>query len=146
MDVEKASSTVLFCFQHCRKDINVICFSLPKSCPVCENDIGNSRLLVPLYRLPNPFSGAELSPHCLLIKPTKGSFLQLVIFFRRSMIFVMCMHTDNLQWLLNRKRSPCWGDRFKMWALLALQKVIITNWKTWLHYRHHISFQSSWFN
>ena len=63
------------CFQHCDRDKNLLCFTVPLTCPLCAEDLTRSRLRIPPYIIEAPFNAAEYSPCCLVIKPTVGHFL-----------------------------------------------------------------------
>nr|CAH0105456.1 unnamed protein product [Daphnia galeata] len=68
------NSESLLCFQHCKK-VNVFCYIIPNNCPVCKNDLSNTDLTIPPFRIPNPLT-SEANKLSLLIKPTFGNFIR----------------------------------------------------------------------
>ncbi|EFX81430.1 hypothetical protein DAPPUDRAFT_317694 [Daphnia pulex] len=67
-------SDSLLCFQHCSK-INVFCFTIPNNCPACENELSNTDLTIPPFRVPSPLT-SEAKNFSILIKPTFGDFIR----------------------------------------------------------------------
>ncbi|XP_050308903.1 MKRN2 opposite strand protein [Anthonomus grandis grandis] len=63
----------IVCFQHCGPKI--FCFSLPDSCPVCEQDLRQADFSLLPFRVPYPFIRASQHPCSVVIKPTTGDFL-----------------------------------------------------------------------
>ncbi|XP_023320239.1 MKRN2 opposite strand protein isoform X2 [Eurytemora carolleeae] len=64
----------ILCFEHCGKRI----FSLkniPDACPVCNLLITQCDLKIPPFAVPSPFKKAVDFPCSIVIKPTKGNFL-----------------------------------------------------------------------
>ncbi|XP_013398927.2 MKRN2 opposite strand protein [Lingula anatina] len=66
----------IFCFQHCSRDENILCLSLPNHCPLCSRDLQTTQMLIPPFRLTYPFQCAIKSPCSVVIRPTHGSFLR----------------------------------------------------------------------
>lgn len=63
------------CFQHCDREKNILCFSVPLVCPLCGTDLTQSRLRIPPYLISLPFTDASNTKCCIVIKPTIGHFL-----------------------------------------------------------------------
>ncbi|XP_057373510.1 MKRN2 opposite strand protein-like isoform X3 [Daphnia carinata] len=89
-----SSPDTLLCFQHCEK-VNVFCFTIPFSCPVCRSDLSGTDMTIPPFRIPSPLT-CEPNNFSLLIKPTFGSFtrdfkrgdlLHIALSNSKSMIF-----------------------------------------------------------
>ncbi|KAL4220389.1 MKRN2 opposite strand [Mactra antiquata] len=70
MDVEE-----IRCFQHCERDQNILCFSIPHQCPVCGHDTRTTQLRIPPYVIQSPFTDAQCTQCSIVIKPTVGHFL-----------------------------------------------------------------------
>lgn len=67
----------VMCFQHCEKDVDILCFHVPEICPICMlNMDATPSMEMPPFRLPSPFTNGVASPFSLLIRPTDGTFLQ----------------------------------------------------------------------
>ncbi|CAL1534816.1 unnamed protein product [Lymnaea stagnalis] len=62
-------------FQHCRKDVDLVCFLLPINCPLCNLPTANTESRIPPYVLPSPFTSSLKSPRSLILKPTHGDFI-----------------------------------------------------------------------
>ncbi|GFS09060.1 MKRN2 opposite strand protein-like [Elysia marginata] len=65
----------LRCFQHCRKDIDLVCFRLPELCPLCREDTARTPCRIPPYVLPSPFVSSEAAPRSVVVRPTLGTFI-----------------------------------------------------------------------
>ncbi|KFM77511.1 hypothetical protein X975_18852, partial [Stegodyphus mimosarum] len=65
----------ILCFQHCQKNKKVFSFVLPGVCNFCKEDLANSELRVPPFRIPYPFCNAKRMPNTIVIKPSNGDFL-----------------------------------------------------------------------
>jgi len=64
----------IVCFQHCKTGTYICCLDLPRSCPVCLGDLtGDS--LIPPFRLPGPLVYSLDYPYSVVIKQTRGNFL-----------------------------------------------------------------------
>ncbi|XP_045199596.2 MKRN2 opposite strand protein-like [Mercenaria mercenaria] len=63
------------CFQHCDRKQNILCFIVPIICPLCGQDLTQSRLRIPPYIIESPFTEADITQCSLVIKPTIGHFL-----------------------------------------------------------------------
>lgn len=63
----------IICFQHCGS--KVFGFSLPKICPVCDEDLEKANFTILPFRVPYPFIRASQYPCAIVIKPTTGDFL-----------------------------------------------------------------------
>jgi len=63
------------CYQHCDRNINCYCFTLPENCPICQSDLCVSELRIPPFRISLPLIRGESTRLSLLIKPTNGSFV-----------------------------------------------------------------------
>lgn len=67
----------LLCFQHCAPETRLFCLEVPDVCPVCGQDISPEvDMLTKPFPVPCPFVAASDAKSCLLIRPTKGDFLQ----------------------------------------------------------------------
>ncbi|GAB6026673.1 hypothetical protein CHUAL_013186 [Chamberlinius hualienensis] len=65
----------ILCFQHCDKNAQVFCFTLPRFCELCGADLYISELRIPPFRIPYPFVAAAAIPCSIVIRPTVGDFL-----------------------------------------------------------------------
>lgn len=63
------------CFQHCERNVNCYCLSLPENCPLCQSELAFSELRIPPFRVNIPLSTGERTQLSLLIRPTNGSFV-----------------------------------------------------------------------
>lgn len=63
------------CFQHCDREKNILCFTVPLVCPLCGADMTRTGLRIPPYLIKSPFTDASSTQCCLVIKPTVGNFL-----------------------------------------------------------------------
>ena len=66
----------IMCFQHCETGANILCLTLPASCPLCKGDVYTTPMKVPLFRLPSPFVHSREARYCVVLKPTHGTFLE----------------------------------------------------------------------
>ncbi|CAH1775894.1 unnamed protein product, partial [Owenia fusiformis] len=64
----------ILCFQHCERT-NILCFDLPEVCNICGENIEDTGLRIPPYRIKSPFSTAADNGCSIVIKPTVGTFL-----------------------------------------------------------------------
>lgn len=62
----------IVCFRHCSTK-NVFCQHVPVTCPVCLLQMQN--FVVDPFRVPYPFANAIHSPTSIIIRPSRGSFL-----------------------------------------------------------------------
>uniref|UniRef100_A0A0B7BTT5 MKRN2 opposite strand protein n=1 Tax=Arion vulgaris TaxID=1028688 RepID=A0A0B7BTT5_9EUPU len=62
-------------FQHCRKDIDLVCFRLPETCPLCGQST-SVECRIPPYVLTSPLSSSHKTPQSVVLKPTHGEFLR----------------------------------------------------------------------
>ncbi|KAG5345247.1 MKROS protein, partial [Acromyrmex charruanus] len=62
----------IICFRHC-KTKNVFCMQIPAMCPVCSSQMQN--FTVDPFRVPCPFANAIHNPTSIIIRPSRGSFL-----------------------------------------------------------------------
>jgi len=72
--LQKSRGWPILCFEHCGKRV----FSmrdLPDSCPICKVDLLDCDLKIPPFAVPSPFRSAAEFPCSIVIKPTKGNFL-----------------------------------------------------------------------
>ncbi|OQR80127.1 hypothetical protein BIW11_05269 [Tropilaelaps mercedesae] len=65
----------VLCFQHCLREVHLLCLQLPATCPLCDKTVDRNRLLLSPSVIPSPFGPASASPCSVVIKPSKGSFL-----------------------------------------------------------------------
>lgn len=68
-------SEVIRCFQHCDRQKNILCFTVPKLCPVCGADTTQSPMRIPPYLIEAPFTDGSYTQCAVLVKPTLGHFL-----------------------------------------------------------------------
>ncbi|XP_052782787.1 MKRN2 opposite strand protein-like [Mya arenaria] len=64
------------CFQHCKRDKNILCQTIPLVCPICRQDTLKTEMRIPPYLIDSPFIDASFTQCCVVIKPTIGSFLK----------------------------------------------------------------------
>lgn len=62
----------IVCFRHCSTK-NVFCRRIPATCPVCSLQMQN--FIMDPFRVPYPFVNAAHSPASVVIRPSRGSFL-----------------------------------------------------------------------
>lgn len=62
----------ILCFNHCNSK-NIFCKSVPVICPLCESSIVD--YIVAPFLIPYPYKNAVYYPSYLVIRPSKGSFL-----------------------------------------------------------------------
>jgi len=62
----------ILCFRHCSAK-SVFCRRIPATCPVCSRQMQN--FIVDPFRAPYPFANATHSPTSVVIRPSRGSFL-----------------------------------------------------------------------
>ncbi|XP_014234264.1 MKRN2 opposite strand protein [Trichogramma pretiosum] len=62
----------ILCFKHCRST-SIFCKIVPTACPLCQETIDN--FLIPPFIIPNPLVNAKDCPCSLVIRPSKGDFL-----------------------------------------------------------------------
>ncbi|RUS86775.1 hypothetical protein EGW08_005435 [Elysia chlorotica] len=65
----------LRCFQHCRKDTDLVCLRLPERCPLCAAQTALTPCRIPPYVLPSPFLASTAAPRAVVVRPTDGTFL-----------------------------------------------------------------------
>ncbi|CAG0907191.1 unnamed protein product [Cyprideis torosa] len=77
---EEAVRNGILCLAHgCdSKRTKIFSFSFPAICPVCNEDLTQSELPLPPFRIPFPFVRAQQRALSLVIRPTQGDFLQWV--------------------------------------------------------------------
>ena len=71
--IVSSSESDILCFEHC--DCKIFALDLPESCPVFSTHLIDCDFRMPPFKLPSPFSRAQDYPCSVIIKPTKGSFL-----------------------------------------------------------------------
>ncbi|CAG5117958.1 unnamed protein product [Candidula unifasciata] len=62
-------------FQHCRKDVDLVCFRLPDTCPLCGQSTSTG-CRIPPFVLTSPLSSSQEAPQSIVLKPTHGDFLR----------------------------------------------------------------------
>ena len=77
--MDATNSLKLRCFQHCRKDTDLVCFRLPERCPLCGEDTAMTPCRIPPYILPSPFVSSGAAPRSVVVRPTNGTFIRLVM-------------------------------------------------------------------
>jgi len=73
-DVELERRSSILCFEHCGARV----FSLgrlPSNCPSCQVNLLHCDLKIPPFAVPSPFKRAVDYPCSIVVKPTKGNFL-----------------------------------------------------------------------
>ncbi|KAK3745958.1 hypothetical protein RRG08_057758 [Elysia crispata] len=73
--MDATNSLKLRCFQHCRKDTDLVCFRLPERCPLCGEDTAMTPCRIPPYILPSPFVSSGAAPRSVVVRPTNGTFI-----------------------------------------------------------------------
>ncbi|XP_067658799.1 MKRN2 opposite strand protein-like [Haliotis asinina] len=73
MDIDEDG---LRCFQHCRRDVNIICFCVPRVCPLCGGHTDRTESRIPPYPLPYPFITSSSVSSGIVLRPTLGDFLR----------------------------------------------------------------------
>jgi len=63
------------CFQHCERNVNCYCLTLPEYCPICHTSLAVSELRIPPFRIQIPLIRGERTRLSLVIKPTNGCFI-----------------------------------------------------------------------
>lgn len=66
--------TSILCVEHCGKRVFSLA-ALPACCPICEVSLLDCQLKIPPFAVPSPFKKAVDFPCSIVIKPTKGNFL-----------------------------------------------------------------------
>ncbi|KAM6216161.1 MKRN2 opposite strand protein [Rhynchocyon petersi] len=61
-------------FNHCQKYI--YSFTVPKCCPLCQQDVGSRKLEEAPVSISNPFTNGHQKKCSFLLRPTQGSFLR----------------------------------------------------------------------
>lgn len=62
-------------FQHCKKNIDLVCFQLPDICPLCGQSTATTESRIPPYVLPSPLKSSHAAPRSIVLKPTNGDFI-----------------------------------------------------------------------
>lgn len=62
----------IVCFRHCQAK-SVFCKHIPMTCPVCSSQMQN--FIVDPFRIPYPFANATQNPTSIVIRPSRGTFL-----------------------------------------------------------------------
>lgn len=68
------SGKPLIKFRHCEKSI--YSFSVPQCCPLCQGDVGSTRIEDAPISISDPFSNGHQEKCAFLLKPTRGTFLR----------------------------------------------------------------------
>ncbi|XP_064629032.1 MKRN2 opposite strand protein-like [Lineus longissimus] len=76
MSQNSPSRSRILCLQHCQKDINIFFTVFPNSCPICGESLTESEALIPPFAIPSPFSSAAEVPVSVIVKPSRGSWLE----------------------------------------------------------------------
>lgn len=100
----------ILCFEHCEKRI----FSmdeLPSSCIICDTPIFNCQLKIPPFAVPSPFQRATDFPCSIVIKPTKGNFLE--DYTNKSNLHIAITNSDGNIFEFDRGGLRC--DRPEEW-------------------------------
>lgn len=61
-------------FRHCERSIYT--FSVPQCCPLCQGDVGSTRIEDAPISISDPFSNGHQEKCAFLLKPTRGTFLR----------------------------------------------------------------------
>lgn len=62
----------IICFKHCSSKA-IFCKKVPDICPLCQSFI--SKYVLEPFRLPNPFAKGKECPATILLRPSRGDFL-----------------------------------------------------------------------
>ncbi|XP_005066030.2 MKRN2 opposite strand protein [Mesocricetus auratus] len=68
------ASKPLIKFRHCGRSI--YSFSVPQCCPLCQGDVGSTRIEDAPISISDPFSNGHQEKCSFLLKPTRGTFLR----------------------------------------------------------------------
>lgn len=68
------SGKSLIKFRHCERSI--YSFSVPQCCPLCQGDVGSTRIEDAPISISDPFSNGHQEKCAFLLKPTRGTFLR----------------------------------------------------------------------
>lgn len=68
-------------FQHCKKDVDLVCFTLPELCPLCQQSTSTTEMRIPPYLLPSPFCSSKKALCSVVLRPTGGDFVRYNITF-----------------------------------------------------------------
>ncbi|XP_059156668.1 MKRN2 opposite strand protein-like [Physella acuta] len=63
-------------FQHCKKDVDLVCFTLPELCPLCQQSTSTTEMRIPPYLLPSPFCSSKKTLCSVVLRPTCGDFFR----------------------------------------------------------------------
>uniref|UniRef100_A0A8C9QTB7 Uncharacterized protein n=2 Tax=Spermophilus dauricus TaxID=99837 RepID=A0A8C9QTB7_SPEDA len=66
-------------FSHCKKSIYG--FSVPRHCPLCQQEVGSAKLKEAPVSISNPFTDGHQEKCSFLLRPTQGTFLRYGVFF-----------------------------------------------------------------
>ncbi|EDM02151.1 rCG29620 [Rattus norvegicus] len=61
-------------FRHCERSIYT--FGVPQCCPLCQGDVGSTRIEDAPISISDPFSNGHQEKCSFLLKPTRGTFLR----------------------------------------------------------------------
>ncbi|XP_055460194.1 MKRN2 opposite strand protein [Psammomys obesus] len=61
-------------FRHCERSI--YSFSVPQCCPLCQGEVGSTRIEDAPISISDPFSNGHQEKCSFLLKPTRGTFLR----------------------------------------------------------------------
>uniref|UniRef100_A0A287D5P6 MKRN2 opposite strand n=2 Tax=Ictidomys tridecemlineatus TaxID=43179 RepID=A0A287D5P6_ICTTR len=61
-------------FTHCKKSI--YSFSVPRRCPLCQQEVGSAKLEEAPVSISNPFTDGHQEKCSFLLRPTQGTFLR----------------------------------------------------------------------
>lgn len=106
-------------FKHCERSI--YSFSVPQCCPLCQGDVGSTRIEDAPISISDPFSNGHQEKCSFLLKPTRGTFLRYVNVFP-----AVCQP-------LNRLGRPC-AVLCSVWGV-ALGRLL----SSYLHLKAHLS-------
>ncbi|ELT90583.1 hypothetical protein CAPTEDRAFT_152855 [Capitella teleta] len=67
------NSKLLSLLHHCDPSTTILCLSLPEKCPLCDRALGQA---VSVCERPSPLVHSFSAPYSIVIKPTKGTFLE----------------------------------------------------------------------
>lgn len=62
----------LICFKHC-SSASIFCKKVPNNCPVCDSLL--DEFLLEPFAIPYPLANAREHPYSVVIRPSKGNFL-----------------------------------------------------------------------
>lgn len=91
-------------FQHCKKDIDLVCFRLPEMCPLCGHSTSTG-CRIPPFVLTSPLSSSQEAPHSVVLKPTHGDFLRFVNLCLIPSVIILILNEWVKKKIKNKKKE-----------------------------------------